>query len=154
MSENQQSQIQQTMRAHRTKHFLHLPHDDPSFPRSEIVRGNEYEYDYKEMVTEIYDKYIRIGSQLEINMEYGTRRGLSALIACNQWQSNEHFDHPRSLLFELASFSTIASCSSIRFWCLRSVVFENRVVSVWFVFIPCPYLTEFWRTNFCDVPTQ
>ena len=80
------------MRAQRTKHFLNLPRDDPSFPRSELVR--ELGYDYKEMATEIYDKYIRIGSELEVHMEYETRQRLSDIIANNQWQSNEHYDDP------------------------------------------------------------
>ena len=92
MSGNQREQIEQTMRAQRTKHFLELPRDDPSFPRSELVRG--LGCDYKAMATEIYQKYIRIGSELEINMEYTTRDRLSDLIANNQWHSNEHYDHP------------------------------------------------------------
>ena len=95
ISENQREEIEQTMRAHRTNHFLELPRDDPSFPRSELVR--ELGCDYKGMATEIYDKYIRIGSDLEINMEHTTRQRLSNLIACNQWQSNEHYDHPIKL---------------------------------------------------------
>lgn len=90
MSSNQREENEQTMRAHRTSHFLQMPEDDPTFPRSEIIRGS----DYKTMISKLYKKYIKIGSELEVNMEWATRHDLSDVIASNQWKLNVHYENP------------------------------------------------------------
>lgn len=89
MNDNQRTQIQQSEDAKRTKHFIGMPRDDPTFPRSDIVRGD----DYKGMAKAIYRKYIEIGSELEVNVDHPTKKELSGLIGSEQWQSNVHFDH-------------------------------------------------------------
>merc|ERR1712154_117155 len=79
-----------------SKQFIILP---KGCPQSAIVYGEEYN-DYKSMARAIYNKYIRIGSEFEVNIDYAARNLYRNLLEDEQsWKGNIIYDDPQKLYY-------------------------------------------------------